>query len=42
MAAEQEIICVEVNRGLLQVFTPLNITNLVRIAGSEYGHVISK
>jgi hypothetical protein len=45
MAAEQEIICVEVNRGLLEVFTPTppppqkKITNLVSEAGSEYDHV---
>jgi len=42
MAAEQEeIICVEVNRGLLEVFIPPSpqITNLVSVAGSEYDHV---
>ena len=38
MAAEQEIICTEVNRGLLEVFTPQKIKNLFSIAGSEYDH----
>jgi hypothetical protein len=42
MAAEQEIICVEVNRGLIKVFTLQKITNLVSIAGSENDHVTSK
>jgi hypothetical protein len=39
MAIEQEKICVEENRGLLEVFTQQKSTNLVSVTGSEYGHV---
>ena len=36
MDTEQETIWAEVNRGLLEVFTPQKSTNSVSIAGSDY------